>query len=52
MRFAARAAPRRVALVLSVILLLAGCTRSADNSDDSRRGGFYGGVSGGLTHLP
>jgi hypothetical protein len=46
-----RAERRRCAAVLAVCLLIAGCAqkdRSAE--DENRSGGFYGGVSGGLTH--
>ena len=43
--------PARPALLaLGLILLLAGCTATADKTDDNNRhGGFYGGVSGGMT---
>jgi len=37
-------------LCLFGCLAVAGCAPPARNADDSQRGGFYGGVSGGLTH--
>jgi len=40
---------RCLALALLACLILAGCARSGDSSDDDRRGGFYGGVEGGMT---
>lgn len=39
-----------VVLGLSFLLLLMGCTASDTSSDDNRRGGFYGSVSGGMSH--
>lgn len=39
-------------LALGLLLLLDGCSATADKSDDNRRDGFYGGVSGGVTRLP
>jgi hypothetical protein len=35
------------ALVIFACLVLAGCADSDKRSDDTRFGGFYGGVSGG-----
>ena len=35
---------------LSFLLLLMGCAASDTSSDDNRRGGFYGSVSGGMSH--
>ncbi len=40
---------RRVALALAVCLAIAGCSMHDDSDDQSRQGGFYGGVSGGMT---
>jgi len=34
---------------LSAALVLAGCASGDSSSEQERRGGFYGGVSGGLT---
>jgi hypothetical protein len=50
----------RPALLALSLLLLAGCAApdKADKADndkadnDNRHGGFYGGVSGGVTRLP
>jgi hypothetical protein len=39
-------------LALGLLLLLAGCAAAPDKSDENRKGGFYGGVSGGITRLP
>lgn len=39
-------------LALSLVLLLAGCTAPEKSDNDNRNNGFYGGVSGGVTHLP
>ena len=39
----------KAALVLSVLVLLAGCAQSGNGSDQNRHNGFYGGISGGLT---
>jgi hypothetical protein len=36
------------ALLLLLAFLVAGCADSDKRSDDSRYGGFYGGMSGGL----
>jgi hypothetical protein len=36
-------------LALCFLDLLAGCASGDSSSDQERRGGFYGGVSGGLT---
>jgi hypothetical protein len=41
-----------LALALLACVFVAGCAGSANSSDDERRGGFYGGVSGGMTRLP
>ena len=44
---------RRIGCVLSglsFLLLLLGCAANDSASDDNRRGGFYGGVSGGMSH--
>ena len=40
---------RRCYAVLSIVLMLAGCMQRDANADHDRQGGFYGGVSGGLT---
>jgi hypothetical protein len=37
-----------VVIALVTCELLAGCARPAANSDQDRRTGFYGGVSGGV----
>ena len=44
-----RAGYRWRVVVLSVLacLLIAGCASRDTSADDERRGGFYGGVSGG-----
>jgi hypothetical protein len=34
--------------VLVLCLLIAGCSQSTANSDQDRRNGFYGGISGGM----
>jgi hypothetical protein len=34
---------------LALVLMLAGCAQRDAHSDEERQGGFYGGVSGGLT---
>jgi hypothetical protein len=39
----------RLALCVLVCLVLAGCAQGGTNADDSRKGGFYGGVEGGLS---
>jgi hypothetical protein len=39
-----------VVLGLSFLLLLMGCAANDSASDDNRRGGFYGSVSGGMAH--
>ena len=39
---------RCLALALLACLILAGCARSGDSSDDDRRG-FYAGVEAGMT---
>ena len=47
-----RAAGRRCAVVLALLasLLIAGCAQKDRGAEDENRsGGFYGGVSGGLT---
>ena len=45
-----RAWPALLALLALGLLLLAGCAASAGKTDDNNRhGGFYGGVSGGVT---
>jgi hypothetical protein len=36
------------ALVLLACFAVAGCANSDSKSDDSRFGGFYGGVNGGM----
>ena len=38
----------RLILVFVVCLFITGCADSGKRSDDSRFGGFYGGVSGGV----
>lgn len=40
-----------VGLIFISLLLIAGCA-DRSNSDDERRGGFYGGVSGGMSSHP
>jgi len=40
--------PATLVLALLACLVVAGCADRAA-SDDDRRGGFYGGVSGGVT---
>ena len=42
----------RPALYLLAFLILAGCTQHGNSGDDDRKGGFYGGVSGGMTQAP
>ena len=47
-----RMKPRRLAgllLALFACLVVAGCMRQDSKADDNRSGGFYGGVSGGVT---
>jgi hypothetical protein len=39
-------------LALGLVSLLAGCSARDNSSDDDRRGGFYGGVSGGMSSHP
>jgi hypothetical protein len=39
-----------VVLGVSFLLLLMGCAANDSASDDNRRGGFYGSVSGGMSH--
>lgn len=39
---------RRLALMLGLLLLVAGCAAQNGNAQD-RHHGFYGGISGGLT---
>jgi hypothetical protein len=39
-------------LALGLVSLLAGCAAHDASSDDDRRGGFYGGVSGGMSSHP
>jgi hypothetical protein len=34
---------------LGVLLILAGCAPRDSSTDENRSGGFYGGVSGGVT---
>ena len=41
--------PARFALALLVCLAAAGCAARDRGTDDNRSGGFYGGVSGGVT---
>jgi len=38
--------------VLALGLVLAACARGDTSSDEERRGGFYGGVSGGISTHP
>jgi hypothetical protein len=38
-----------MALVLTMLLASAGCSARDDRSDEPRQGGFYGGVSGGMS---
>ncbi|HYU13756.1 MAG TPA: hypothetical protein VEK82_14340 [Stellaceae bacterium] len=38
---------RTIALSVVACLVLAGCASRDTSADDERRGGFYGGVSGG-----
>lgn len=38
---------RITALLVGLALLLGGCAVREPGTDDNRRGGFYGGVSGG-----
>jgi hypothetical protein len=40
---------RRAALCLVLAALLAGCVSPDGGTDRDRPGGFYGGVSGGMT---
>lgn len=40
---------RLAALLLGGILVLAGCASQNGDADEQRRGGFYGGVIGGLS---
>ena len=40
---------RIAALVIGLALLLGGCSARDPGADDNRRGGFYGGVSGGYS---
>lgn len=37
------------ALMLGLLLILAGCAAPDHDADQNRRGGFYGGVSGGMS---
>jgi hypothetical protein len=44
---------RRVGLALlglGIVLVLGGCAARDQTSDENRRGGFYGTVSGGMSH--
>jgi hypothetical protein len=41
--------PAGLALALLACLIVAGCARRDGSADDNRSGGFYGGVSGGMT---
>jgi hypothetical protein len=41
--------PALLALALLACLAAAGCAQRDSGTDDDRRGGFYGGVSGGVT---
>jgi hypothetical protein len=43
---------RRIGLVLIVGLLLTGCASGDSTAEQERRGGFYGGVSGGMGSHP
>ena len=38
-----------IAMLLVTLAGVAGCAQSERGSDQERQGGFYGGVSGGLT---
>jgi hypothetical protein len=37
-------------LAMNLLLPLVACAASDASSDDNRRGGFYGSVSGGMSH--
>ena len=39
-----------LALAVLACLAVAGCADRSGSSDDGRRGGVYGGVSGGMVH--
>ena len=52
LRYPARRRRNRWTVViplLGVMLLLAGCQNQGASNDSERRGGFYGGMSGGLS---
>jgi hypothetical protein len=36
-------------LGIGIVLVVAGCAARDSNVEQERRGGFYGGVSGGMT---
>ncbi len=38
-----------VALAVLACVIVAGCAQRGSSSDEDRPGGFYGGVSGGMT---
>jgi hypothetical protein len=39
-------------LGIGIVLVVAGCAAGDNSSEPERRGGFYGGVSGGLSTHP
>jgi hypothetical protein len=41
--------PARLALAFFLCLAVTGCAQRESSADDNRPGGFYGGVSGGVT---
>ena len=52
-RYPARRKQHRWSVVVPLLggmLLLAGCQNQSSSDDGKRRGGFYGGVTGGMSH--
>ena len=41
--------PAGIALAFFLCLAVTGCAQRESSADDNRPGGFYGGVSGGMT---
>jgi len=44
-----RPTPRLLAVAVLLCLAVTGCAPRESSADDNRPGGFYGGVSGGMT---